>query len=75
MKKEVVRPARNSLQVREVDGEVISQRDPNGIYSSQRIPIWPIVEALKGKGAAEGLQIREGAHFLGWDMNMENERL
>jgi len=46
LKKQVVRPAGNSLKVREVVGEVFSQRDPNYSYSAQRIHVWPVVEAL-----------------------------
>ena len=49
LKKKVVRLVRNSLQVREVVGEVIYQREPNCSYSAMRIHVWPIVEALEGK--------------------------
>jgi len=44
-------------------------------YRDLRLPFWPIVEARKGSGAAEGLFSREGAHFLRWDRNVENEGL
>jgi hypothetical protein len=37
----------------------------NCSYSSLRLPVRPVVEARKGSGVAEGLLIREGAHFLG----------
>jgi hypothetical protein len=37
----------------------------NCSYSALRLPVWPVVEAWKGSGAAEGLLRREGAHFLG----------
>jgi hypothetical protein len=49
LKKPVVRTIRKYLQVREVVGEVISQRDPNCIYSARRILVQPIFEALEGK--------------------------
>jgi hypothetical protein len=34
-----------------------------------------LLNLLKGSGAAEGLLSREGAHFLGWDKHVGNERL
>jgi len=34
-----------------------------------------LLKPWKGSGAAEGLLSREGAHFLGWDKNVGNERL
>jgi hypothetical protein len=34
-----------------------------------------LLKSQKGSGVAKGLLSREGAHFLGWDMNMENEGL
>jgi hypothetical protein len=34
-----------------------------------------LLKPWKGSGAAEGLLSREGEHFLGWDMNVGNERL
>jgi hypothetical protein len=46
LKKQVVRPAGNSLKVREVVGEVFSQREPKCSHSPQRIPLRPVVEAL-----------------------------
>jgi hypothetical protein len=49
MKKQVFNPVSNSLQVREVVGEVISQREPNSSYSACRILVCPVVEALEGK--------------------------
>ena len=49
LKKQVVRPARNSLHLREVVGKVISQREPNCSYSARRILVWLVVEALEGK--------------------------
>jgi hypothetical protein len=49
MKKQVVRLVRNSLQLREVVGKVISQRESNDNYSALRIPVRPVVEALVGK--------------------------
>jgi hypothetical protein len=48
MKNKVVRHARNSLQVKLVVGEVISQRGPNCSYSAQRILVWPVAEDLEG---------------------------
>jgi hypothetical protein len=44
-------------------------------YSALRLPIWPVVEAWKGSGEAEGLLSREGEHFRGWDKNVGNEGL
>jgi hypothetical protein len=35
----------------------------NCSYRALRLPVWPIVEAQKGSGEAEGLLSREGAHF------------
>jgi hypothetical protein len=61
LKKQVVRPVRNSLQVREVVGEVISQREPNCSYSARRIHVWPVVEALEGKwGSRRTVEQRRG---------------
>jgi hypothetical protein len=48
---------------------------PNYNYRALRLPIWPIVEALKRKWGSEGLLSREGAHFLGWDRHVGNEGL
>jgi hypothetical protein len=47
----------------------------NYSYRALRLPVWPVVEAQKGSGAAEGLLRREGAHFLGWDRHVGNEGL
>jgi hypothetical protein len=44
-------------------------------YRALRLPVWPIDEARKGSGVAEGLLRREGEHFLGWDMHVGNEGL
>jgi hypothetical protein len=44
-------------------------------YRVLRLLVWPVVEARKGSGAAKGLLKREGAHFLGWDRHVGNERL
>jgi len=33
------------------------------------------LKQYKGSGAVEGLLRREGAHFMGWDMNVGNEIL
>ena len=44
-------------------------------YRALRLPVWPIAEARKGSGAAEGLLSREGEHFLGWDRHVGNEGL
>jgi hypothetical protein len=75
LKKQVVGIARNSLQVREVAEEVISQRDPNCSYSSQRIRVWPVVEALQGKwGSRRNVEQRRST-LLGWDMHVGNEML
>jgi hypothetical protein len=50
LKKQVVRPVRNSLQVREIVGEVISPGgSPTTSYRALRIPDPPVVEALEGK--------------------------
>jgi hypothetical protein len=37
----------------------------NYSYRALRLPVWHVVEARKGSGAAEGLLSREGPHFLG----------
>jgi hypothetical protein len=34
-----------------------------------------LLKPWKGSGANEGLLSIEGAHFLGWDMHVENEGL
>jgi hypothetical protein len=47
----------------------------NCSYRAIRLPVRPVAEAWKGSGAAEGLLRREGAHFLGWDRHVGNERL
>jgi hypothetical protein len=44
-------------------------------YKALRLPIQLVVEAQKGSGATEGLLSKEGAHLLGWDMNLGNEGL
>jgi hypothetical protein len=44
-------------------------------YSALRLPVWPVDEAWKGSGEAEGLLSREGEHFLGWDRHVGNEGL
>jgi hypothetical protein len=49
LKKHVVKPVINSLQVREVIGEVISQRESKYNYSAMRIPVRFVAEALEGK--------------------------
>jgi hypothetical protein len=48
---------------------------PNYSYRALRLLVQPVVEALKGSGAVEGLLSREGAHFLGWDRHVGNEGL
>jgi hypothetical protein len=53
LKRRVVRPEKNSLQVKEFFGEVIFLREPNCIYNALRIPIWPIVEALEWKWGSQ----------------------
>ena len=51
----------NSLQVREVVGEVIFQKDPNCSYSALRILVWSIAEALEGKwGRRRTVEQRRG---------------
>jgi hypothetical protein len=47
----------------------------NYSYRAMRLPIQTVVEVRKGSGVAEGLLSREGAHFLGWDRDVGNERL
>ena len=47
----------------------------NYSYMALRLLVQPIVEARKGSGVVEGLLSREGAHFLGWDRHVGNERL
>jgi hypothetical protein len=47
----------------------------NCSYSAWRLPVRPVAEAQKGSGAAKGLLIREGEHFLGWDKHVGNEGL
>jgi hypothetical protein len=49
LKKQVLRPVKNSLQVREVVGKVISHGGPNCSYNDQRIIVRPVAEALEGK--------------------------
>jgi hypothetical protein len=44
-------------------------------YRALRLPIRPVVEVQKGSGVVEGLLIREGKNFLGWDKNVGNEEL
>jgi hypothetical protein len=34
-----------------------------------------LLKPRKGSGESKGLLSREGEHFLGWDMHVENERL
>jgi hypothetical protein len=88
LKKKVVRPMRNSLQVRDFSrkeesgfqsceqlspgergcwGSDFSWREPNNNYSSLRIHVWPIVEALEGKWDNQGtIEKRRGTlHGVG----------
>jgi hypothetical protein len=67
LKKQVVRPAGNSLKVREVAGEVFAQREPKCSHSPQRIPLRPVVEALEGKwGSRRTVEQRRGTlHGVG----------
>jgi len=51
------------------------QKVSNYNYRALRIPLWPISQAWKGSGIAEGLLSREGENFLGWNINMGNGRL
>jgi hypothetical protein len=44
-------------------------------YRALRLPVWPFAEAHKGSGEIEGLLRKEGAHFLGSDMDVGNEGL
>jgi hypothetical protein len=74
LKRQVVRPVRNSLQVRELLG-IEFLKEPNCSYSSLRLLFDLLLKPWKGSGAAEGLLSREGAHFLGWDRHVGNERL
>jgi hypothetical protein len=61
LKRRVVKPVRSSLQVREIVGEVIFSREPNCNYSTLRIPIRTIVEALEGKwGSRRTVEQRRG---------------
>ena len=47
----------------------------NYSYRALRLHVWPVFEAQKISGEAEGLLSREGAHFLGWDRHVGNEGL
>jgi hypothetical protein len=47
----------------------------NCSYRALRIVVRLVDEARKGSGETKGLLSREGAHFLGWDMNVGNEGL
>jgi hypothetical protein len=61
LKKQVARPVNNSLQQRELVGEVISERDPNCNYSDMRIPIQPVAKSLEGKwGSRRTIEKRRG---------------
>jgi hypothetical protein len=61
LKKYVVRTVKKYLQVREVVGEVISQRETNCKYCYLRILVRPIVEALEGKwGSRRTVEQRRG---------------
>jgi hypothetical protein len=62
----------DSLWVRELLG-IDFLKVLNYNYVALILHVWPIAEAQKGIGATEGLLIREGAHFLGWDMHVGNE--
>jgi hypothetical protein len=48
-----------------ISGEIDFLKVLNCIYRTLRLPVWPIVEARKGSGAAKGMLSREGAHFRG----------
>jgi hypothetical protein len=43
-------------------------------YGALRLLVRHVVEAPEGKWENEGLLSREGAHFLGWDRHVGNER-
>jgi hypothetical protein len=61
LKKQVVRPVSNSLQVREFVGEVIFMREPNCSYNALRILVRPVVEALERKwGNRRTIEQRRG---------------
>ena len=61
LKKQVVRPVSNSLQVREVVGEVNSPMEPNCSNSDRIIIFQPVVESFKGKwGSRRNVEQRRG---------------
>jgi hypothetical protein len=76
MNKQVVRSVCKSPQVREVFGEAIF---PKGIPTTtivlEEFLSNLLLKPWKGSGEAEGMLRREGAHFLGWDRHVGNERL
>jgi hypothetical protein len=62
--------------VREVVGEVIFPRGiPTTTIFIREFLFDLLLKPWKGSGVAEGLLRREGAHFLGWDNHVGNERL
>jgi hypothetical protein len=61
--------------VREVVGEVFSQREHTTAIVLEEFLFILLLNPWKGSGAVEGLLSREGAHFLGWDRHVGNEKL
>jgi hypothetical protein len=43
-------------------------------HGSLRLTVRPVLDPKRGRGAAEGLLSREGAHYLGLYMHVGNER-
>jgi hypothetical protein len=60
--------------VRELLG-IDSLKVLNYTYKTLRLHVRPVVEARKGSGVVKGLLSREGAHFLGWNRDVENDGL
>jgi hypothetical protein len=75
LNKKVVRPISNFLQLREVVGKVISQREPNNSYSSLIIPVQLLLKPWKGSGETKGIIEKRRGTLLGWDKHVGNERL
>jgi hypothetical protein len=65
---------KQGVTVRELLG-IDFLREPNCNYNALRLPVCLLLKPWKGSGATEGLLSREGAHFLGWDRHVGNERL
>jgi len=56
-------------------GKYFPRGSPNAAIVLREFLSDLLLKPWKGSGAVEGLLSREGAHFMGWENNVGNERL